>query len=256
MSGLLSVQGVYAGYGDYDVLRGVSFDVAEGAITALIGSNGSGKTTAMRTIAGLLPVRAGRIAFAGRDLTRTSPSDRVNAGLALVPEGRLVFPGFTVEETLWIGAFCPRAHAGMADRMDQMYALFPRLFERRRIRAGALSGGEQQMLALARGLMSAPRLLLLDEPSLGLAPVFVAHLFEAIVAIAKGGVAVCLVEQDVHLSLQIAHYAYVLENGAIVAQGPSHELLQSDQIRSIYLGLQGTSGSEISTTPSANSEIQ
>jgi branched-chain amino acid transport system ATP-binding protein len=191
----------------------------------------------MRAVAGLLPARSGRIDFAGRDLTHARPSERVEAGLALVPEGRLVFPEFTVEDTLRVGAYCTRARAGMAERKAQMYALFPRLYERRRSPAGALSGGEQQMLAIARGLMSAPSLLLLDEPSLGLAPVVVAQLFEAIVAIAKSGVAVCLVEQDVNLSLEIAEYAYVLENGAIVLRGPARELIQSDQVRTSYLGL-------------------
>jgi branched-chain amino acid transport system ATP-binding protein len=231
------VRNLHAGYGEVAVLRDVSFAVTDGAITALIGSNGSGKTTMMRAVAGLLPARSGRIDFAGRDLTHARPSERVEAGLALVPEGRLVFPEFTVEDTLRVGAYCTRARAGMAERKAQMYALFPRLYERRRSPAGALSGGEQQMLAIARGLMSAPSLLLLDEPSLGLAPVVVAQLFEAIVAIAKSGVAVCLVEQDVNLSLEIADYAYVLENGAIVLRGPARELIQSDQVRTSYLGL-------------------
>jgi branched-chain amino acid transport system ATP-binding protein len=234
---LLDVRNLHAGYGEVAVLRDVSFAVTDGAITALIGSNGSGKTTMMRAVAGLLPARSGRIDFAGRDLTHARPSERVEAGLALVPEGRLVFPEFTVEDTLRVGAYCTRARAGMAERKARMYALFPRLYERRRSPAGALSGGEQQMLAIARGLMSAPSLLLLDEPSLGLAPVVVAQLFEAIVAIAKSGVAVCLVEQDVNLSLEIADYAYVLENGAIVLRGPARELIQSDQVRTSYLGL-------------------
>lgn len=236
MNMLLDVRNLHAGYGEVAVLRDVSFAVTDGAITALIGSNGSGKTTTMRAVAGLLPARSGRIDFAGRDLTHARPSERVEAGLALVPEGRLVFPEFTVEDTLRVGAYCTRARAGMAERKAQMYALFPRLYERRRSPAGALSGGEQQMLAIARGLMSAPSLLLLDEPSLGLAPVVVAQLFEAIVAIAKSGVAVCLVEQDVNLSLEIADYAYVLENGAIVLKGPARELIQSDQVRTSYLG--------------------
>jgi branched-chain amino acid transport system ATP-binding protein len=237
VSALLKVRNLCAGYGEVAVLDGVSFEVADAAITALIGSNGAGKSTTMLAAAGLLPVRAGQIEFAGRDLTRSSPSERVEAGLALVPEGRLVFPEFTVEETLRIGAYCVRARAGRAERIEQMYSLFPQLFERRRTPAGALSGGEQQRLAVARALMSSPRLLLLDEPSLGLAPAVVTHLFEAIVAIAKGGVAVCLVEQDVHLSLEVAEYAYVLENGTITAEGPARELLESDQVKSSYLGL-------------------
>ena len=237
MSALLDVRNLAAGYGEVIVLREISFTVADRSITALIGSNGSGKTTTMRAVAGLLPARSGTVDFAGRDLTRARPSERVEAGLALVPEGRLVFPEFTVEETLRVGAYCARARSGWAERMSQMYALFPRLYERRRIAAGALSGGEQQMLAIARGLMSAPRLLLLDEPSLGLAPAVVTDVFEAVLAIARSGVAVCLVEQDVHLSLEIADYAYVLENGAIAAKGPARQILESDQVKTSYLGL-------------------
>ena len=237
MSALLQVRNLCAGYGDVAVLREVNFAVADGAITALIGSNGAGKTTAMRTLAGLLPARCGQIHFAGRDLSATPPSERVEAGLALVPEGRLVFPEFTVEETLRVGAYCARARAGAPERTTRMYDLFPRLRERRRSLAGSLSGGEQQMLAIARGLMSAPRLLLLDEPSLGLAPAIVEQLFQTIVAIAKSGVAVCLVEQDVQLSLEVAHYGYMLENGAIVLEGPARELLNSERVRTGYLGL-------------------
>lgn len=237
MSVLLDVRNLDAGYGEVAILHDVSFAVATGAITALIGSNGSGKTTAMRTVAGLLPARSGTIDFAGLDLTHASPSARVEAGLALVPEGRLVFPEFTVEETLQVGAYCKRARSGVADRTAQMYALFPLLYERRRSLAGSLSGGEQQMLAIARGLMSAPRLLLLDEPSLGLAPAVVTQVFDAISAIAKSGIAVCLVEQDVHLSLEVAEYAYILENGRITTKRPAHELLQSDEVRTSYLGL-------------------
>jgi branched-chain amino acid transport system ATP-binding protein len=237
VSALLDVRDLRAGYGDVGVLQGVSFAVAEASITALVGSNGAGKSTTMRVLAGLLPPRAGTIEFAGRDFTRIPPSQRVEAGLSLVPEGRLVFPEFSVEETLRVGAYCARARNGAGERMAQMYALFPRLRERRRALAGALSGGEQQMLAIARALMSAPRLLLLDEPSLGLAPAVVTQLFEAIVAIAKTGIAICLVEQDVHLSLEAADYGYVLENGAIAAQGPARELLQSEQVKTSYLGL-------------------
>jgi branched-chain amino acid transport system ATP-binding protein len=237
MTPLLDVRNLDAGYGEVRILHDVCFSAAQGTITALIGSNGSGKTTAMRAVAGLLPPRSGTINFAGRDLTLAKASERVEAGLALVPEGRLIFPEFSVEETLQVGAYCTKARTGMLERKARMYDLFPRLYERRRSPAGALSGGEQQMLAIARGLMSAPRLLMLDEPSLGLAPAVVTHVFDAIVAIAKAGVAVCLVEQDVHLSLEVAEYSYVLENGVIVAEGPAPEMLKSDQIRTSYLGL-------------------
>ena len=237
MTALLEVTDLSAGYGEIAVLRNISFEVADRAITAVIGSNGAGKTTAMRTLAGLLPARSGQIKLAGLDLTRASTSERVEAGLALVPEGRLVFPEFNVEETLQIGAYSARARSGAVERKEQMYALFPRLYERRHSAAAALSGGEQQMLAIARGLMSAPRLLILDEPSLGLAPAVVSLVFEKIVEIANAGVGVCLVEQDVHLSLEVAEYAYVLENGTVTGQGAARELLETDQIKASYLGM-------------------
>jgi branched-chain amino acid transport system ATP-binding protein len=191
----------------------------------------------MRTLAGLLAPSYGRIAFAGEDITFTPTNARVANGLTLVPEGRLVFPDFTVEETLRIGAYSPRAHVGADVRSAEMYELFPRLRERRSVRAGSLSGGEQQMLAIARGLMSAPRLLLLDEPSLGLAPSTAEMLFEIIVEIRRRGITVCLVEQDVHSTLEISDYAYVLEDGQIVAEGPARELLSSPRVRESYLGL-------------------
>jgi branched-chain amino acid transport system ATP-binding protein len=237
MTALLDVRDLDAGYGPVQVLKHVQLSVAENSITAVIGSNGAGKTTTMRTIAGLLSPSAGRIAFAGEDITLTPTNARVADGLTLVPEGRLVFPDFTVEETLRIGAYSPRAHAGADARATEMYELFPRLRERRNIRAGSLSGGEQQMLAIARGLMAAPRLLLLDEPSLGLAPATAEMLFEIIVEIRRRGITVCLVEQDVHSTLEIADYAYVLEDGAIATEGPARELLGSARVRESYLGL-------------------
>jgi branched-chain amino acid transport system ATP-binding protein len=237
MTGLLEVDGLETGYGEVRALRGASFAVAEGTITAVIGSNGAGKTTLMRAVAGLLPVFAGSIRLAGADIAQLSPSARVARRLALVPEGRLVFPDLTVEETLRIGAYPAHARREEAARAAEMYELFPRLEERRRTRAGALSGGEQQMLALARGLMSAPRLLLLDEPSLGLAPAVAARLFETIVEIRDRGTTVCLVEQDVHSTLKIADHAYVLANGAVTLEGSGRELLSSALIRESYLGL-------------------
>jgi branched-chain amino acid transport system ATP-binding protein len=237
MTALLEVEALESGYGEARVLRGASFAVAEGTITAVIGGNGAGKTTLMRAVAGLIPVFAGSVRFDGSDITQLSPSARVGRRLALVPEGRLVFPDFTVQETLRIGAYPAHARHDEASRIAEMYELFPRLEERRRTRAGALSGGEQQMLALARGLMSAPRLLLLDEPSLGLAPGIAARLFEAILEIRRRGTTVCLVEQDVHSTLQIADHAYVLANGAVTLQGLGRELLGSTFIRESYLGL-------------------
>ena len=237
MTALLDVSDLDAGYGPVQVLKRVRLSVRENSITAMIGSNGAGKTTTMRTLAGLLAPSNGRIVFAGEDITFMPTNGRVANGLTLVPEGRLVFPDFTVEETLRIGAYSPRAHVGADARSAEMYQLFPRLRERRNVRAGSLSGGEQQMLAIARGLMSAPRLLLLDEPSLGLAPSIAEMLFEIIVEIRRRGITVCLVEQDVHSTLEISDYAYVLEDGKIVAEGPAPELLSSPRVRESYLGL-------------------
>jgi branched-chain amino acid transport system ATP-binding protein len=237
MTELLSVRDLDAGYGPVQVLKHVGFSVSEHSITAVIGSNGAGKTTMMRTVAGLLSPGSGQICFADQDVTFTPTHLRVAEGIVLIPEGRLVFPDFTVEETLRIGAYSSRAHAGANARAVEMYELFPRLRERRNVRAGSLSGGEQQMLAIARGLMAAPRLLLLDEPSLGLAPSTAQMLFEAIVEIRRREITICLVEQDVHSTLEIADYAYVLEDGAIVAEGPAKELLNSPRVRESYLGL-------------------
>ena len=237
MTAMLGIDALTAGYGEVRVLDRVSLDVAEGSITALVGSNGAGKTTLMRAVAGLVPAAAGRIALDGADLASAPPSARVERGLALVPEGRLIFPGFSVEENLRIGAIAPHAKAGRAERMREMYALFPILEQRRRQAGGTLSGGEQQMLAIARGLMSRPRLLLLDEPSLGLAPAVAQSLFETIVAIRDAGVTVFIVEQDIRSTLEIADSAYVLENGRIAMSGTAAALLQDPQVKQAYLGL-------------------
>lgn len=237
MTALLDIKDLDAGYGPVKVLKRVRLSARENSITAMIGSNGAGKTTTMRTLAGLLAPSNGQIAFAGEDITCTPTNGRVARGLTLVPEGRLIFPDFTVEETLRIGAYSPRARAGADARSAEMYELFPRLRERRSVRAGSLSGGEQQMLAIARGLMSAPRMLLLDEPSLGLAPSTAEMLFEIIVEIRRRGITVFLVEQDVHSTLEISDYAYVLEDGKIAAEGPARELLGSPRVRESYLGL-------------------
>ncbi len=237
MTALLEVSGVGAGYGEARILEDVSLDVAEGSITALLGSNGAGKTTLMRALAGLLPLDGGRIAFAGGRIDGAAPHHRVEQGIALVPEGRLIFPEFSVEENLRVGAAAARARAAAAARIEEMFALFPRLRERRRQAGGTLSGGEQQMLALARGLMSSPRLLLLDEPSLGLAPTVVADLFGMIVEVRARGVTVFIVEQDIHATLAVADSAYVLENGRIVLAGAGTELLENPSVKEAYLGL-------------------
>ena len=234
---MLEIAAVTAGYGEVRVLDAVSLDIARGSITALVGSNGAGKTTLMRTVAGLLPATAGSIVLDGADLARVAPHERVERGLSLVPEGRLIFPTFSVEENLRIGAITPHARPRLAARSEEMYALFPILEQRRRQPGGTLSGGEQQMLAIARGLMSCPRLLLLDEPSLGLAPAVAQSLFEMIVRIRVTGVTVFIVEQDIRSTLEIADSAYVLENGRIAMSGPAAELLEDPQVKQAYLGL-------------------
>ena len=237
MSALLQLEKISAGYGEVRILNAVSLEVAEGSISALVGSNGVGKTTLMRVLAGLLPLDDGKVVFSGRDISRAPPHDRVERGMALVPEGRLIFPDFSVEENLRIGAVSPRARAQAAERTEEMFALFPRLRERRRQAGGTLSGGEQQMLALARGLMSGPRLLLLDEPSLGLAPAITASLFEMIERTRDRGVTVFIVEQDISSTLAISDSAYVMENGRIVMAGTGADLLQDPTVREAYLGL-------------------
>ena len=237
MTALLQIEGLEAGYGEVHVLEGIGLTVNEGAITAVIGSNGAGKTTLMRVLSGLLPPDAGRVFFAGDDITAWKPARRVEQGLVLVPEGRLVFSDISVADTLRLGAYGRQAREGWRERVAEMYELFPRLAERRNTRGGSLSGGEQQMLALARGLMSRPRLLLLDEPSLGLAPVMAQHVFAAIREIAASGITICLVEQDVHATLELADYGYVLENGRIAAEDTGRALLASPRIKESYLGL-------------------
>ncbi|MBI5446115.1 MAG: ABC transporter ATP-binding protein [Deltaproteobacteria bacterium] len=238
MSGtLLSVRELHAGYGSVPVLRGVSLDVRPGSVTALVGANGAGKTTLLRTVAGLQQVARGELRLEGREMAGWSSSRRVEAGVVLVPEGRWIFPDFTVEENLKVGAYASRARAAAADRLKEVYDLFPRLRERRKQKGGSLSGGEQQMLALGRGLMSCPRLLLLDEPTLGLAPLLARHLFETIGVIRDGGVTVLLSEQDVRSTLSLADYAYVLENGRLALEGPGPALLDDAQVRQAYLAV-------------------
>ena len=234
---LLEVRDLHAGYGDATVLHGLSMRLCEGTITAVVGSNGAGKTTLMRVLAGILPARAGAVLWDGEAITREPASDRVQRGVALVPEGRLVFPDLTIHETLRIGAYVPRARAGWRARADEIYAMFPHLAERRSQRAGSLSGGEQQMLALGRGLMSRPRLLLLDEPSLGLSPIIAAQMFEAVCAVRGSGVTICLVEQDVRAALRIADFAYVIESGSVAIEGSGAGLLEREDVRAAFLGL-------------------
>jgi branched-chain amino acid transport system ATP-binding protein len=230
----LTVRGVSAGYGRIRVLDGIDLDVPAGRITALVGANGSGKTTLLKALAGLLP-RAGDVRLDGAPLP-ASPAAIVARGLSLVPEGRQLFPQMTVRENLELGAF-RQPRAGRAARLDEIVAIFPRLAERRAQLAGSLSGGEQQMLAIARALMSRPRLLMLDEPSLGLAPRMVDELFVTVRRLHADGVTVLLVEQNVAKALALADEASVLERGRVVLRGPARALLASDDVRAAYLGM-------------------
>jgi branched-chain amino acid transport system ATP-binding protein len=236
-SPLLQVRDLVAGYGAIEVLHGVSLSVEPGSITALLGSNGAGKTSLMRCLAGLVAPRHGGIHFAGSSLERLAAHERVGQGIALVPEGRMIFPHLTVEETLRIGAYGAWARPHYAESLVRAYALFPRLAERKRQTAGALSGGEQQMLAIARALMARPRLLLLDEPTLGLAPKMARFVFDLTKELRAAGLTLLLAEQDVRMSLKIADQAYVLENGRIAMSGSAADLAADPQIRRSYLGL-------------------
>ncbi|HEY8498644.1 MAG TPA: ABC transporter ATP-binding protein [Limnochordales bacterium] len=234
---LLEVQHLEAAYGDVQALWDVSFAVEEGELVALLGANGAGKTTTLRALTGLLPPRRGRIIFAGRPIHR-EPAHRIAAlGIAHVPEGRQLFPLMTVEENLLLGSYLPRTRSARRRNLDRIYRRFPRLYERRHQDAGTLSGGEQQMLAIGRALMSEPRLLVLDEPSLGLAPLVVQELFGVVKEVAAAGTTVLLVEQNVHHALAIADRAYVLENGRVVMEGSGQALLGEPRIQEAYLGL-------------------
>ena len=236
MKALLDVSGLRAGYGAVEVVRGVDLRVGEGEAVALLGSNGAGKSTLNNVMSAIFPAWAGRVVFDGVDLTRAHYRDVVKAGLIQVPEGRRIFPNLTVLENLELGAFT-RARERRAGNVERSFKLFPRLRERSRQLAGTLSGGEQQMLAIGRGLMAEPRLLILDEPSLGLSPLLVEELFALIRELRDGGLAVLLVEQNVGQSLEVVDRAYVLENGAIRFSGLPSELLGSDELRRAYLGL-------------------
>jgi branched-chain amino acid transport system ATP-binding protein len=234
---LLVLDGVRAGYGDVAVLRGVSLAVEAGEIVALIGANGAGKTTTLRAISGLVPPSGGTIRFAGRAIETLAPHQIVACGLCQVPEGRKIFPSLTVQENLDLGAYLAAARVRRAETRDRVFALFPVLAERRRQTAGTLSGGEQQMLAIGRSLMGGPRLLMLDEPSLGLAPLVVDRIFEVIRAINGQGTPVLLVEQNVQRSLAIAHRGYVLEQGSVALSGAGGDLLARAEVRAAYLGV-------------------
>src|SRR5579859_3528438 len=234
---LLELETVDAFYGRIQALRGVSITVDKGEVVALIGSNGAGKTTTLRTISGLMHPHAGTIRFDGRDITRTGPSKIVGLGICQSPEGRRLFPRMTVADNLLMGAYTRNDRPGIAADIDRVFELFPRLQERRTQIAGTLSGGEQQMLAMGRALMARPKLLMLDEPSLGLAPILVETIFSIIREINSQGTTVLLVEQNANKALEAAHRAYVLETGVIVQTGTGKELLASEEVQKAYLGM-------------------
>jgi branched-chain amino acid transport system ATP-binding protein len=234
---LLAVERLEVAYGKIQALWGISFDVAAGEIVALVGANGAGKTTTLKTLSGLLRPAAGAIALEGARLDRLSTMEIVGRGIVHVPEGRKLFPDMTVLENLLLGAFGRAARPHQRERLDRVYAVFPRLRERRNQLAGTLSGGEQQMVAIGRGLMAGPRLLMLDEPSLGLAPIMVEEMFRVIEEINRAGVTVLLVEQNTEHALAVAHRGFVLESGRVVLSGTGRELLANERVRQAYLGL-------------------
>jgi len=234
---MLELSNVDAGYGAFQALFGISMSVKAGEAVAVIGSNGAGKTTLLRVISGLLPASGGSMSMEGVPLRETAPHKIIETGIAHVPEGRRLFPRLSVENNLKIGAFIPQARAKFEQRLDFVYGLFPRLKERRNQLAGTLSGGEQQMCAIARALMSGPKLVLLDEPSMGLAPVIVAQVFDLVRRLRSEGYTVLIVEQNVSQVLKIADRAYLLEVGRIKASGSSQELAASDDIRKAYMGI-------------------
>jgi branched-chain amino acid transport system ATP-binding protein len=236
MPGRLEVESVCTAYDRADVLEGVSLVVEAGSITCLLGSNGSGKTTLIRSILGLTPARRGRILFGGEDITRHPTHKVIAAGIACIPEGRAVFPKLTVEENLRVGAYQERSETVTRRRIDEVYATFPRLAERKTQLAGTMSGGEQAMVSIGRGLMRAPTLLLIDEPSLGLSPLLVTENFRIIKDINRRGITVFLVEQNVHQTLAISEYGYVLSKGRVVASGRSGELAAREEVREAYFG--------------------
>jgi branched-chain amino acid transport system ATP-binding protein len=237
---ILEVENLDLYYGDAQALDGVTLGAAEGELVAIVGANGAGKSSLIRTIAGIETPRSGRIRFRGTDITG-QPSHRVcNLGIGQVAEGRQVFPSLTVEENLEMGALVPRARAHMKETLAEVFAMFPRLAERRRQAAGTMSGGEQQMLAIGRCLMSRPELIMFDEPSLGLAPSLVQELFETIRALGKRGLTILLVEQNVAHSLKLADRGYVLENGRIALSGTGQTLLADEGVRHAYLGIRPT----------------
>ena len=237
MTALLELKSVEAGYSDVQVLWGVSLVARRGQLTTIVGANGAGKTTTLRAVIGAIPIRNGSVLFHGENVSKLSPHSKVARGIVLVPEGRQLFAAMTVEENLEMGAYSKRAQVKFDQRLNEVFELFPRLKDRRRQKAGTFSGGEQQMLAIARGLMSDPEILIIDELSLGLAPVVVHQLFAALRALKESGLSILLVEQNVHLAFALSDYAYVMAEGRLFSEGRPAALAARPEIRQAYLGL-------------------
>jgi branched-chain amino acid transport system ATP-binding protein len=233
---LLEVEDVHTFYGNIEALKGISLKVNEGEVVTLIGANGAGKSTTLRSISGLTPPRTGTIRFRGREITVTPPQDIVRLGISHAPEGRRCFPRMTALDNLLLGAFL-RHDDGIQDDLERVFRLFPRLEERRKQKAGTMSGGEQQMLAIGRALMGNPKLLLLDEPSMGLAPILVERIYETVAEINRQGTTILLVEQNANFALEISHRGYVLETGEIVMSDQAGALRENDDVRKAYLGV-------------------
>ncbi|GAB4522432.1 MAG: ABC transporter ATP-binding protein [Anaerolineales bacterium] len=234
---ILEIRDISSGYGEVQILWGASMELGDGQLTCLVGSNGAGKTTTLRTVMGLLRPWSGHIFFEGQDVSRLSPHEKAELGLVLVPEGRQLFTDMSVEENLEMGASPKRARTAYAQNLARVYEMFPRLKERRTQKAGTMSGGEQQMLAVARGIMAEPKVLMIDELSLGLAPVLVLGLFETLRALKKLGITILLVEQNVQMALAVSDYGYVLAEGKVALEGPAKDLIKNEHVRAAYLGL-------------------
>jgi branched-chain amino acid transport system ATP-binding protein len=233
---LLELRKLAVSYGGIQAVRGIDLNVNAGELVCLIGANGAGKTTTLKGVCGMLPIKSGTIHYDGHDITGRPPFELVRGGLAMVPEGRGVFGALTIEENLAMGAYVRHDKDGVKADVERVFALFPRLKERRRQTAGTLSGGEQQMLAIGRALMSKPRLLLLDEPSMGLAPLMVQKVFETVLAVSREGVTILLIEQNAKLALEVSHRGYVMESGEITLGGEARSLLHDRKVRAAYLG--------------------
>ncbi|GMU72602.1 MAG: ABC transporter ATP-binding protein [Burkholderiales bacterium] len=234
---LLALEGLKVAYGGIQAVKGIDLVVGKGELVCLIGANGAGKTTTLKGVTGLQPVTGGSVRYDGEDVTGRPAFELVRRGLAMVPEGRGVFGALTIEENLAMGAYIRNDKAGIASDIERAFTLFPRLKERRRQTAGTLSGGEQQMLAMARAMMSRPRLLLLDEPSMGLAPLMVQRVFETVMTVSREGVTILLIEQNAKLALEVSHRGYVMESGEITLAGEAKALLHDPKVRAAYLGV-------------------